>query len=172
MEKQRYEIEAARVEEDVLPVARAAAKYEIVDTETLEGAIGFLGKVKQAYDRVETTRKFFTAPLLELKRTYDARFKGALDALEAAEKSLKGKMTEYRLTLPENAPAPKTERTADAKATFVKVWKARVIDEAAVPREYLRVDTAKIDKVVKAGLRNIPGIEVYEEEQVRSSYAG
>lgn len=164
--------EVARIEGDVLPVAKAAESYEIVDPETMEGGINFLGKVKEAYDRVERTRKFFTGPLLELKKTYDAKFKPTLESLEKAEKALKVKMTDYRLTLPENAPAEKTTKTADAKVTFIKKWKFEVTDTKAVPAEYLTPDLVKIGKVVEAGIRNIPGVRVYEVEEVRAGYAG
>lgn len=164
--------EVAKIETEVLPIAKVASEWSIVDQASLEGGIDLLGKIKEAHDRVERTRKFFTGPLLELKRTYDARFTPTLDQLEAAEKALKRTMTDYRLTLPENAPVAKTTRTADAKATFVKVRKYRIVDTKLIPKEYWCVDLKKIDKVVDAGMNNIPGIEVYEEEQVRASYAG
>ena len=47
-----------------------------------------------------------------------------------------------------------------------KTWKARVIDEALIPRQYLEVDmyalnqVAKIEGVRKAG---VPGVEFFEE---------
>jgi phage host-nuclease inhibitor protein Gam len=169
-ENAHLDTEVAKIESDALPIAKAAASYQIVDQETLEHGINFLGKVKAAFDRVEQTRKFFTAPLLDLKKKYDAKFKPVLDELESAEKALKATMKDYRLTLPENAPT--TSKTADAKATFVKVWKHRIVDASKVPAEYLTVDEKKIAKVVTAGLRNIPGVEIYETEEVRGSYAG
>ncbi len=170
-EKDHLALEVQRIETDTLPIVRAAESYEIVNQESMEGGINFLGKIKAAADRVEQTRKFFTKPLLDLKKTYDSKFTPVTDELEKAEKALKKKMTDYRLTLPENAPAEKTTKTADAKATFVKVWKHRVIDETKVPPEYLMVNEKKIGKVVDAGIRNIPGVEIYETEEVRSSYA-
>lgn len=169
---EHLDIEVSKIENDVLPVARAAENYQIVDQESMEGAIDFLGKVKEAFDRVERTRKFFTGPLLELKKKYDGRFKTPLESLEKAEKSLKGKMTDYRLTLPENAPAAKTERTADAKVTFVKKWKHKVVDPSKVPDAFWKIDDDRIAEQVKAGLRTIPGVEIYEVEEVRAGYAG
>jgi len=37
-------------------------------------------------------------------------------------------------------------------------------DMSQVPEEYKIIDAAKITKVVKAGLRNIPGIRIYQDE--------
>jgi hypothetical protein len=52
-----------------------------------------------------------------------------------------------------------------------QVWKWRVVDEALVPREYLRLDDVKIGGVVRAmkSTCTIPGIEIYAEmdESVR-----
>ena len=171
-EKDHLDLEVKRIENDVLPIVRAAESYEIVDQETLEGGINFLGKIKASYDRVEQTRKFFTQPLLDLKKTYDGKFKPTLEELETAERMMKAKMTDYRLTLSENVPAPKTTKTADAKATFVKVSKFEVVNESAVPRDYLTVDTKKIGKVVDAGIKSIPGVKIWEAEEVRAGYAG
>lgn len=165
-EDKHLEMTIATIESDLLPIAKAAASYDIVDSETMEGGINFLGKIKSAHDRVETTRKFFTAPLLELKKRYDAKFKPILDELEQAEGNLKLKMTDYRLTLPENSK--KTETASEAKVTFVKTWKHRVVDMALVPREYMTPDDVKIAQVVKAGLRSIPGVEIYETEIARA----
>lgn len=42
-------------------------------------------------------------------------------------------------------------------------WKAQVVDEYKIPREYLIVDEVKINKVVRAGVRSIPGVKIFEE---------
>jgi invasion protein IalB len=45
------------------------------------------------------------------------------------------------------------------------VWRFRIVNEAAVPREYMTVDEKKIGGVVRSlgNKANIPGVEVYEE---------
>jgi hypothetical protein len=45
------------------------------------------------------------------------------------------------------------------------IWKARVVDETKIPREYMVPDMVKINGVVRAlkGSANIPGIQAYEE---------
>jgi len=45
-----------------------------------------------------------------------------------------------------------------------KVRKWREIDFAKIPDAYKEVNVAKISKVVKAGIPEIPGIEIYEED--------
>lgn len=45
------------------------------------------------------------------------------------------------------------------------VWKARIINEKLIPREYLVPDLVKINGVVRSlkGSANIPGVQAYEE---------
>ena len=77
----------------------------------------------------------------------------------------------------EEAPAPiiplptveapaKTTRTAEGSVTMRTVWKFEVTDPQAVPREYLIVNEKAIGAVVKAGVRQIPGVRIYEVEEV------
>ena len=47
-----------------------------------------------------------------------------------------------------------------------KVWKFKVIDPNKVPKQYLIVDEKIIRRDVRAGVRSIDGVEIYEEENV------
>lgn len=58
---------------------------------------------------------------------------------------------------------PKVTRTEAGTASQRKEWRFEVIDETQVPREYLMVDHAKIRQAVKAGVREIPGVNIFEE---------
>lgn len=54
--------------------------------------------------------------------------------------------------------------------SFAKVWKFEIVDDSLIPREYLLVNETAIRKVVSAlkGKTNIPGIRVFEDEQISS----
>lgn len=47
-----------------------------------------------------------------------------------------------------------------------KVWTFTVKDEAQVPREFLAVDEKKIREAVRAGAREIPGVEIFQDTQI------
>lgn len=51
-------------------------------------------------------------------------------------------------------------------ASMRKVWKFDVLDDDLVPRDYLVVDETAIRKAVAAGVREIPGVRIYQDEQV------
>ena len=89
--------------------------------------------------------------------------------LEASQKEmeLKGELTES-VNLVEVIPeAPKRVSTDLGILGKATIWKFEVIDFASVPDEYKIVDAAKVGKVVRAGLRSIPGIRIYPEGTLR-----
>lgn len=59
----------------------------------------------------------------------------------------------------------KVVRTEAGTASQRKVWKFEVMDPAAVPRAYLLVDEKSIREAVKMGVREIPGVRIYEETE-------
>lgn len=57
-------------------------------------------------------------------------------------------------------------RTEAGSASQRKVWKHEIEDEAKVSREYLMVDEAKVRQAVKQGVREIPGIRIFEYTEI------
>ena len=57
----------------------------------------------------------------------------------------------------------KVTRTETGSASLRKNWAWKEIDFEKIPDEYKTIDTIKINKAVRAGMRNIPGIEIFEE---------
>ena len=88
-----------------------------------------------------------------------------------AEAKAKGVET---VVLPPVAVPIKKEpvRSDSAVSSAVMVWKHKVIDAAAVPREYLIVDELAVKAAVKAGIRTIPGVEIFEEAEMRVRRVG
>jgi hypothetical protein len=58
----------------------------------------------------------------------------------------------------------KTTPKADMRL-YRQVWRFRIINEAIIPRDYLKPDETKIGGVVRSlkGKCKIPGIQIYEE---------
>lgn len=91
------------------------------------------------------------------------------EAEKAAAKQAELEQREAAVT----APVIHREAPKVAGISTRTVYKFRIKDPAAIPREYLAVDEAKIRKVVQAlkADANIPGVEVYAEEQMASRAA-
>jgi hypothetical protein len=63
---------------------------------------------------------------------------------------------------------PKQEavtRSETGSAYGSKHWTFKIIDASLVPREYLTISETTVRNAIKAGLRSIPGIEIFEEDR-------
>lgn len=59
--------------------------------------------------------------------------------------------------------ATKVVRTAAAASFQRKEWKHEITDPEAVPRDYCDPSPARIREAIKAGIREIPGVRIYED---------
>jgi len=68
----------------------------------------------------------------------------------------------------EVTPAPVANMTTATLGTAVgrKVWTFAITDSTQVPRAYCSVDLVKIRKAMGAGIREMPGVLFYQEEQI------
>ena len=118
--------------------------------------------------------------MLERKRREEERLRKEreeqLKALEAAaaEYEAKGKQEEADAVLTaaivqESKPivAKSSAHAITASSNITKVKKYRVDNADAVPREYCEPAAGKIWKAVQAGVKAIPGVSIWEEEEVR-----
>ena len=67
------------------------------------------------------------------------------------------------------APLPKQEsitRVDDGSSAHIrKQWKAEIVDASEVPRNYCSPDLKIINDAVKMGVREIPGVRIFEDIQ-------
>jgi len=61
---------------------------------------------------------------------------------------------------------PPITRTETGTAFTKKYWTFKIVDEAQIPREYLVASDIKIRDAIKAGIREIIGIEIFEQESL------
>mgnify|MGYP000168031833 CR=1 FL=1 len=52
------------------------------------------------------------------------------------------------------------------KNSITKVWTFEIIDDNLIPREFLMPDEIKIKAAVRAGFREIPGVLIYQKDQL------
>jgi len=80
---------------------------------------------------------------------------------EAEQKNL----VPITIPMPVAQPAEKV-RTESGSSSVRKWWTFKVIDMTLVPAAYLAVSDTKVKDAIKAGMREIPGLEIYEEESM------
>lgn len=71
------------------------------------------------------------------------------------------------LTPMEAEPVINKVTTSMGGLGFVKHWKWEIVDRSIIPADYMIVDGGRITKEVGKGVRVIPGIRIWCEEEVR-----
>lgn len=64
-------------------------------------------------------------------------------------------------------PQIKSVTSTMARSSYVKTWKYEITNEAEVPRLYCSPDRGKLQDAVRSGLREIPGVRIFEEETIK-----
>lgn len=63
-------------------------------------------------------------------------------------------------------PVAKTVAAAAASATMKTVWRFEITDKAAVPESFKLVNETAIGAAVRAGVREIAGVRIYEAQEL------
>ncbi len=74
--------------------------------------------------------------------------------------------------IPDDLEVPEVEKKVvsqyENRTSYIKQWTFKVVDELKIPREYLKIDEAKIREAIKKDrIRKIEGLEIYEETITR-----
>lgn len=183
-----------QINKDVKTIVKTATDIAIASTEDMERATEIGKQIISRKKRIEELRIFFTKPLNDHIKQINAGFKQAIEPLEAIEADIKRKMVVYRreeaerqekerqrlLKKSEEMKTEKKQEEYKDKAAeiqqetkvesksgtmrFRKVWKFELVNGNEVPRQYLEVNETAIRKAITAGVREIPGVRIYEEE--------
>jgi len=138
---------------DILPAEVKRVKGLVIDFQTRQEAL----ERKAREEEMERQRK--AQEKLDAEK---AELDNVGDFLSDEEKAAK----EQELAELE-AEASQTNEFKDTKTKGMRsTWKGEVTDESKVPREYLVVDQTLINKAVKDGVRNIPGVRIFEEKNL------
>ncbi len=132
------------------------------------------GVAKALQEPLKATERVFTSKHSQYQARVELERRKAELAAKEEAKRLQEQVTkeaeaagvEPPVVVPPPPPqAPKVVRTAAGSAHQRTEWTFQVEDEALVPREYLVVSEKLIREAVKKGIRQIPGIRIYEEQK-------
>ncbi len=164
--------------------------YVIETKKDYDDAGTVLQMVKTRFKQLEEARKIAVQPLNKLVSETNAKFRPAQDRLEGIEATLKKMMGAFALKQREEqqqlllaSQKAAVAQVPDAALAFLqkanetvvpskagisvrKVWKWELIDDTKVPETFKSVDPKKLDAAVKAGIRDIPGVRVFEDSAV------
>lgn len=110
-----------------------------------------LNPLKEIQSIAKSKSGQYQVMLEDAKRRDEERIRQAVDILGLDD-------------VPYFPPAEKSVRTEKAMMITRTVREFRIVDQALVPARYLKVDTDAIERDIKLGIANIPGIEITEKQ--------
>lgn len=176
------------LEENAKPIAAEAQAIEIKTTEDVESASQFLKKISDNLKVIESKRLEFTAPLNQSLKSINDTFKRVKEPLMKAKEEVSSKILTWRRAEQERIAKEEQRRQAIQKAheaqghnvnapvtmarpentignTQVrKVWTFEITDFSQVPDSYKGIDRVAVNNAIRAGVREVPGLKIYQEE--------
>jgi hypothetical protein len=155
----------------------------ITDEVSYASAATIVRVIKEKLKIITDEKKSITDPLKWAREKIDEHYKKPIELLSAAEKELKSAMLVYKelQKLKQEAQAKlekenPTEEGHDGKVTVTsiekkvdgvstkEIWTFEIIDPYQIPREFLKVDEVKIGLKVRAGVREIQGVNIFSKK--------
>lgn len=191
------EQQLVEIKQQVSVVQRSANALVVEDKKSMSLATDLLHNVSQAEKYVIQQKEEVTKPLMAALAKVRDLFRPMESNLADAKKTIKAKMLAYQIeedariekeqariaarvakgTLKAETAANKLENLGETgkgsqgevgKSSIRTVRKVRIVDETAIPREYLVPDMALItEAIIRKGL-TVSGVETYEEKSIVS----
>ncbi len=154
-----FNAEVSKINSDFKTITEPLSKLESIIKNELSRDFK-----EQEAKRIEAERKAREEEAKKLaKLEKDLNSKNEL-IKAAAESRADAIMTQTEVAIEQSAPVSKIF-TSSGTTTFRKVWKWEVEDIDKVPKAYFTLNEKSINASVKHGLREIPGIRIYEDVQ-------
>lgn len=151
---------------DIDMLEGAAAALGVRTEEDAKGALSMALQARKLEKALDESRAQIVKPHFDYQKAINKLVKDFKDKLTQIEESLKVKIDKWMVEQAEN-PFTAVDRleVEDGTITSKKSYDFEVIDEREIPREYLQVDVAAIEKAVKYGVRKIPGVNITEKTE-------
>jgi hypothetical protein len=178
------------LEKQVSPLVAEAGSYKIDSVESVDTASLFLKKVRDAENNLEAKRLEFTSPLNQSLRAINDTFTQLKAPLTQARVIITNRILLWKQQETERLAKEEARRRAIQEAHLKagheinapvvlerpenkigntqtrKVWKWKLIDQTKVPDVYKVVNQVMVNESIRQGTREIPGLEIYQEEQL------
>lgn len=141
--------------------------FEIKCQDDVNLANIYLKELAVSIKNADKKRKELVGPLNLTVKKLNTAFKVLVQPLEQAKSELSAKVMAWRKI------AQAKDRIKEKMGKVIvrhdttstrKNWKWKVKNQNEIPSEWFILDEKKINAAVKAGERNIPGLEIYEDE--------
>ncbi len=179
--------ELTEIKSQVLGVQQAAQALVVNSVESMNMATELLSNVSKVEKFITNRKEEITRPLMKSLASLRDLFKPLELGHADAKKTIKAKMLAYQIeeedriqkekdkitkrvekgTMRADTAVSKLENVGEApKSNMRETKKVRVIDETAIPREYMVPNLIAITEAILRKNETIPGVEMYIEKSI------
>lgn len=150
-------------------LVKQAEGYEIENVETATNALSMALQARKLVSALIDSKKEITKPQLDFQRAVNKLVADYTEKLQAIENNLKDKIETWIDTSTEQGFTSGLDsiQVPDGSLKRVTTWEFDIEDTASIPFEYICADIEAIQKAVKGGVRNIPGVKIYTKSEIK-----
>jgi hypothetical protein len=150
---------------DLDNLEKQASGIVVSDETSARNALSMSLQARKIRQQLELSRKEIVKPHFDYQRDVGKIVADAKDRLEQIESTLQQRISDYMKSQEDNPFSCVNEiEVEDGKISAKKKWAFSIVCEELVPEEYLCVDTAKVEKAIANGVRQISGITIFEDQ--------
>lgn len=151
------------------PFIDASSDFEIVDRESANQALSMSLQARKMRQNLDKTRADIVRPHYDFQKAVNKLAKSFEQKLQEIEHNLSGKIKQW---MKDNRGdnlldlMAQNMKVEDGSLTKKMKWIFEIEDESQIPKEFLSIDEKKIQMAIKGGIRNIPGVKIFENLEI------
>lgn len=165
-----------QISANVQTLCERANSIEVWDEDSANACADIAKFISSAIKIAEDERKSIVSPFNNGVKAINNRFKKITDPLNAALAVVKGRLLTYQVSqrkiaeasavasVGSSASATAPVRSSFGTASIQKRWTFKVKDISLVDPQFLVVNNPVLMDAIRSGLRDTPGIEIYQED--------
>ena len=152
---------------DLEPLIEQANALVINNDQDARQAVSMALQARKLAQTLDTSRKEITKPQLDFQKAVNKLVKDYEKKLKDIEESLTCRLNDWIKADDMEAltPIEKIE-VEDGSMKRTLSWEFDVEDSSEIPFKYMMPDIKEIEKAIKGGIREIPGIKIYERQEL------
>lgn len=154
---------------DVGYISAVANSLYVSDEVSAKTALSMSLQLRKLRQQIDDSRKEIVKPHFDYQKAINKIVKDVEAKMEVIEENLKNKIEQWNLIRKEqpfeNVIALEL-KVDDGQLYTQKKWDFTVDDSKAIPVEYLTLDDKKIKEAIANGVRNIPGVQIFQKEEI------
>lgn len=150
---------------DIDLLVKKSGSIDVICEESAKNALSMALQSRKLEKAIEDSRSEIIRPHLDFQRAVNKMAKDFKSTLDSIETRLQGKISDWMKKQKDNPFTMTDSISVDDGQIYTKhQWDFEIQDAEKVPLDFWKVDLEGIEKAVKNGMRNIPGVKIFSSE--------